>query len=138
MPVYEYICKQCEHQFDVFVKGFNHQDSDTKCEACGKGPCIRQLTAPMISISPDGPDRYERKEVEQSKKVKDPERARKMRKDKFGTEGISITKSPHYHKQKQVKAQGKSDVDKKEFIKHAARNPKAVAAAASALKLSKG
>jgi hypothetical protein len=56
-----------------------------------------------------------------------------MRKKKFGTEGISITKSPYYHKEKRVKAQGGSDVDKKQFIQAAARNPNAVAAAKKVL-----
>jgi hypothetical protein len=67
---------------------------------------------------------------EYMKKVKDPERALRNRKKLFGTEGVSITKSEFYHKEKRIKAKGTSqEIDKQQFIKMAAKNPNAVAAA---------
>lgn len=94
--------------------------------------CVR-CTVPssfMFNMGEEKPDRYERKEVDHQKKVKDPERARRLRKKKFGTEGISITKSPYYHKEKRIKAKGtSSEVNRVDFVKNAAKNPNAVAAA---------
>ncbi len=74
----------------------------------------------------EGKSRADQKEEDYVKKVKDPERAMRHRKDVFGTEGVSITKSEHFHKDKKIKAKGKSDVDKVDFIKAAARNPRAM------------
>lgn len=134
MPIYELSCKKCHHQFDVYSKTFSFDSSTIECENCGKKGCEKQFTTPMIQICPDRPDRYERAESSHREKVKDPERARRMRKKKFGTEGISITKSPYYHKEKRVKAQGTSqEVDKKSFIQNAARNPNAMKAAINVL-----
>ena len=130
MPVYEYVCTKCEHHFDLFSKTFSVDDNSVTCEGCGKKSCKRQISMPQVKIGEDKPDRYERAEKSHMSKVKDPERARRLRKKKFGTEGISITKSPFYHKEKRVKAQGTSqEVDKKEFVKAAAQNPNAMKAA---------
>lgn len=130
MPIYEYVCSKCNFQFDVFSKTFSVDDNSIKCEGCGKKTCKRQISVPQVKIGEDKPDRYERAEKSHMSKVKDPDRARRLRKKKFGTEGISITKSPFYHKEKRVKAQGTSqEVDKKEFVKAAAQNPNAMKAA---------
>ena len=105
------------------------------CEKCGKAGAIKVIPDTLdiqINIG-EFSDRYEKKEKDNKSRVKCPDRARKSRKAKFGTEGISITKSPHYHKEKRIKAQGNNDVDKKQFVKHAAQNPNAVKAAQDAI-----
>lgn len=130
IPIYEFSCNECNHQFDVFTKTFSLKESSVICEQCGKKSCKKQISVPQVKIGENKPDRYERAEKSHMSKVKDPERARRMRKKKFGTEGISITKSPYYHKEKRVKAQGTSqEVDKKTFIQAAAKNPNALKAA---------
>lgn len=131
MPSYDYYCEKCDDMIDVYHSIM--KNPDVICEVCGKSR-KRQIGTGMVIIKPDKPDRYERSEAAHKERVKDPERARRMRKKKFGTEGISITKSPYYHKEKRVKAQGTSqEVDKKEFIKSAARNPNAMKAAVDVL-----
>ena len=131
MPSYDYYCDKCDDMIDVYHSIM--KNPDVICEACGKHR-KRQIGTGMVIIKPDKPDRYERSESAHKERVKDPERARRMRKKKFGTEGISITKSPYYHKEKRVKAQGTSqEVDKKEFVKSAARNPNAMKAAIDVL-----
>jgi hypothetical protein len=100
-------------------------------------PCPRDATPCWqgdIQMGAVLPSRAERKETEHRKKVKDPERAMKNRKSLFGTEGVSITKSENYHKEKKIKAKGTSDVSKTDFIKAAARNPRAMTAALKATK----
>lgn len=133
MPLYEYKHPKTGEIFED-IRTFANGDKPFVADDGVKCPRIMSTSFSLI-IGEAKPDRYERKEMDHGKKVKDPERARRMRKNKFGTEGISITKSPHYHKQKRVKAQGTTnDIDKKDFIKSAARNPNAIAAAENVLK----
>lgn len=133
MPVYEFQHPKTGEVFEV-LRPFS-KSGDPYFAPDGT-QCVKLISSPQIRMGDELPDRYERKEQDHQKKVKDPERARKLRKEKFGTEGISITKSPYYKKDKRVKAQGKNDVDKREFIKAAAHNPNAVAAAKKALRKS--
>lgn len=142
MPTYTFICtkKKCAQRFDAYKKSMNgpatgELDTEVACEHCGNQGGVKVIPDQLdiqINIG-EFTDRYEKKAKDHHKKVKDPERARKLRKQKFGTEGISITKSPHYKKDKRIKAKGNSEVDKKTFIQQAARNPNAVAAAQNAL-----
>jgi predicted nucleic acid-binding Zn ribbon protein len=131
MPIYQFKHPKTNKIYDV-MRSFA-QSSDPYVAPDGV-VCEKVISAPAIRIGDAQPDRYERKEKAHMEKVKDPDRARRLRKQKFGTEGISITKSPYYKKDKRVKAQGNNDVDKKTFIKHAAQNPNALAAAKKALR----
>lgn len=133
MPIYSFQHPKTGEVYDVLRK-FSESGDPYVVDGV---ECIKLINMPQIRISEAGPDRHERKEMDHAKKVKDPERARKMRKDKFGVEGISITKSPEFHKAKNIKAKGSSDVDKKQFIQSAAKNPNALAAAQKALKKAK-
>lgn len=126
MPIYEFQHPTTGQIFEV-LRPFSK--SGQSFVAPDGVKCEKLISSPQIKIGEAKPDRYERKEKDQTKRVKDPERARKQRKAKFGTEGISITKSPFYHKEKRVKAQGASDVNKKDFVQAAARNPHAMKAA---------
>ena len=42
MPIYEYACKQCGHQFEELVRG----DEKPACPACGRGNVERQMSVP--------------------------------------------------------------------------------------------
>lgn len=143
MPTYHYACinKKCKATFDYFKKSMSgpalgELDSDVECDQCkGKGgvkimPDQLDITIAIGEFS----DRYEKKDEDHKKRVKCPERARRDRIKRFGSEGVSITKSPHYRKEKKIKAKGGQDIDKKQFIQHAARNPNAVQAAQDAIK----
>lgn len=143
MPTYCFVCvnKKCQAHFDYFKKSMNgpgtgELDPDVECDQCNNKGGIKVIPDQLDIVINIGEfsDRYEKKEEDHKKRVKCPERARRSRKAKFGTEGISITKSPHYHKEKKIKAKGGQDIDKKQFIQHAARNPNALKAAQDALK----
>jgi predicted nucleic acid-binding Zn ribbon protein len=131
MPVYVFEHPKTGEQFEV-IRPFS-KSGDPYVAPDGV-TCNKVITAPEIKMGAELADRYERKEKDHGKRVKCPDRARKRRKEAFGTEGISITKSPYYKKDKRVKAQGNNDVDKKQFIKHAAQNPNALSAAKKALR----
>ena len=42
MPIYEYSCKSCGHQFEELVRG----DEKPACPACGKKQLERQWSVP--------------------------------------------------------------------------------------------
>jgi hypothetical protein len=138
LPTYDFVCEHCKKRFDKFSSSFiktgiGHVHTDIECEHCGKKKAKRvwpeDLSAVSMSIA-EGDTREDRKEREHRKKTKCRERAEKNRKALFGSAGVSITKSEHYHKEKRIKAKGTSqDIDKQQFIKMAAQNPNAVAAA---------
>ena len=45
MPIYEYSCKSCEHQFETLVRG-----GDTPvCAACGSADLERLLSLPAVN-----------------------------------------------------------------------------------------
>ncbi len=50
MPLYEYVCKACEHPFEELVFG-----SETpNCPSCGSGRLERQIST--FGVSEGGPD----------------------------------------------------------------------------------
>jgi DNA-directed RNA polymerase subunit RPC12/RpoP len=140
MPEYDYRCVECEHEQSQFrsmkeCHKLDEIDPAFACTECHKRGTMKRVVS-NFQVKDESRIRLNgdpKKEAQYEKRAKDPDRARRLRRKKFGTDGISITKSPHYHKEKQIKAQGKSDVDKKEFVKAAAQNPNAVAAAAKAI-----
>lgn len=40
MPIYEYVCRECGHQFEELVRG----KEKPKCPACGRGKLSQQLS----------------------------------------------------------------------------------------------
>ena len=44
MPIYEYACQQCEHDFEDLVRG----DETSKCPACGSEELARLLSLPRV------------------------------------------------------------------------------------------
>ena len=91
--------------------------------------CKRQISWEGNLEVKEGVSRAEQKEQDHGKRVKDPERAQRNRKSILGSDAVSITKSPHYYKDKKVKVKGNAEMDKGDFIKSAARNPRAMQAA---------
>ncbi|HUU82561.1 MAG TPA: zinc ribbon domain-containing protein [Phycisphaerae bacterium] len=43
MPVYEYICRKCGHEFEELVKSMSSRD-EVDCPSCGAGGSVRQLS----------------------------------------------------------------------------------------------
>ena len=44
MPIYEYACKSCGHEFEELVRG----DQQPTCPACGESRIERQLSVPAV------------------------------------------------------------------------------------------
>jgi predicted nucleic acid-binding Zn ribbon protein len=124
MPIYAFEHPNTGELFEVIRP---YSQSDKPFKAPDGILCNKVICAPQIKIGDEKPDRYARKDNDQEKRSKDPERARQRRRKMFGGDGISITKSPFYHKEKRIKAQGTTtDINKADFIKAAARNPTAM------------
>jgi len=47
MPIYEYVCRACGHEFECLVRD-NEQPS---CPACGRQELSRQFSAPATQTS---------------------------------------------------------------------------------------
>lgn len=44
MPIYEYVCKSCNHKFEALVRG----SKAPACEACGSEELERLLSMPYV------------------------------------------------------------------------------------------
>ncbi len=49
MPIYEYSCDKCGHQFDVLIR--NEKDYPAKCPACGKGKPVKAFSTFAVSMA---------------------------------------------------------------------------------------
>ncbi len=45
MPIYEYSCEECEHQFEELVRG----DEVPQCPSCGSEQLERLMSLPRVS-----------------------------------------------------------------------------------------
>ncbi len=52
MPIYEYLCSACNHEFDALQKVSEGPLSD--CPECGKGTLKKKLSAPGFRLSGSG------------------------------------------------------------------------------------
>jgi putative FmdB family regulatory protein len=52
MPLYEYRCDACEHQFEV-IQRFS-DDPIAVCPSCGGGPVVKLLSSPAIQFKGTG------------------------------------------------------------------------------------
>jgi putative FmdB family regulatory protein len=50
MPIYEYICKQCDKRFELLVQG----STTPECPACKSRKLEKQLSVFAVSNSPGG------------------------------------------------------------------------------------
>lgn len=151
MPTYTYVCedKKCRERFDAFKKSMisnvaiGEVDHDVVCEHCGKqgGKRVWPDELDITIAFGEFRDRQDKKDDDHTKRVKDPERADHSRKHAFGGENVrtprsEIAKQNHKIRKRTVPASDSKagEVDKTDFIKTAARNPRAVAAAQAALR----
>lgn len=44
MPIYEYICKECDESFSVF-RGINIGEKDTKCPRCNSNDVTKKISS---------------------------------------------------------------------------------------------
>jgi putative FmdB family regulatory protein len=42
MPIYEYVCRDCGHQFEYLIRG----DEKPSCPSCGRASLTKQLSVP--------------------------------------------------------------------------------------------
>ena len=52
MPLYEYRCEACEHQFEK-IQRFS-DDPISVCPSCGQGPVVKLLSSPAIQFKGSG------------------------------------------------------------------------------------
>jgi putative FmdB family regulatory protein len=52
MPLYEYRCENCNHQFEK-IQRFS-DDPITVCPSCGSGPVVKLLSSPAIQFKGSG------------------------------------------------------------------------------------
>jgi predicted nucleic acid-binding Zn ribbon protein len=144
MPTYDFVCDNCGNEFGVFFKSMKESPSvgsihNIPCEMC-KNVGVRRIYSTEVNFYvTEGSTRAGQKESDHRKRVKDPDRAQRQRKNLLGSDAVSISKSPHFHKEKRIKAKGTtSDINKSDFVKMAAKNPNAVQAAIDVVNRKKG
>jgi putative FmdB family regulatory protein len=137
MPTYDYLCPECG-----FEDEYRHSMKETKkfeCPECGHKYLERQIPSTFYVATSYhvGPTLEDRKEEEHRKKVKDLDRAVKARKKHFGTDavGTPVDKPDPKHIVKKGRTLGgqQLEVDKKEFVKAAAKDPAMVKKAQEAI-----
>ena len=52
MPLYEYRCEACDHQFEIIQK-FSDEPVSV-CPSCGRGPVVKLLSSPAIQFKGSG------------------------------------------------------------------------------------
>ena len=52
MPLYEYICKECGHEFDV-LQSFS-DDPISICEKCGAEEVVKKISIPSFALKGGG------------------------------------------------------------------------------------
>jgi putative FmdB family regulatory protein len=50
MPIYEYACQECGHQFEWLVRG----DEKPTCPSCGRAKLAKQLSVPAAHMAGGG------------------------------------------------------------------------------------
>lgn len=140
MPCYDYFCAKCDLVDEVSHS--IHKDPTIRCSEC-KTQMKRIVTGGAYIISGGTKDTLEdHREKEHQKKVKDPERAVKSRKKAFGHDAVgdpSMQSDPrHVVRRGRTLGGQQKEVDKREFIKAAAKDEGMVRAAQESLKKAAG
>ena len=116
-------------------------DSARYCPDC-ETEMIKQISGGYFAGSSFKPTLADLRETEHHKKVKDPERAVKMKKKEFGHDAVGdpVDKPDQMHviKRGRTLAGQDKEIDRKEFIKAAAKDPLMVDVAKKALDKSHG
>lgn len=141
MPFYDYQCPECGEMYEI-----RHEMSSTEEFFCAKHrkkkiKLEKQITASFYISSGMKPTLEDRKEMEHTKKVKDPERAVRMRKKAFGHDAVGDPKMSsdprHIVKRGRTIGGQQKEIDRGEFIKAAAQDPGMVKVAQESLKKAK-
>jgi len=124
LTTYDYKCPECEQVEEI--RHSIHKNPKYKCSNC-ETQMERQISMGSYLITKGIKGTIEdHKESEHTKKVKDPERAVKSRKKEFGTDAVGDPgmRSDPRHVVRRGRTLGgqQKDVDKKEFIKAAAKD----------------
>lgn len=139
MPTYDYKCPECDQIEEI--KHSIHKNPKYKCSNCGT-KMERQISMGSYVITNGIKGSLEdHKESEHHKKVKDPERAVRSRKRAFGHDAVgdpSMQSDPrHIVKRGRTIGGQQTEIDKKEFIKAAAKDDYVVDQAVKAINKSK-
>lgn len=118
------------------------EDPQYACPDCGHEPLSRQISSTFFLAQNYhvGPTLEDHKQSEHTKKVKDLERAVRMRKKHFGRDAVGdpVDRPDPKHVIRGKTLGGREmEVDKNEITKALAKDPAAVAAAKAALKKAK-
>ena len=124
MPNHDFLCNKCETIVEI-----SHSMSDSSpkiCEKCGS-EMIKQISCGYIASKGFKPTLADNKETDHGKKVKDLERAVKMRKRAFGHDAVGdpVDRPDPKHIVKRGKVLGgqEKEIDRNEFIKSTAKDP---------------
>lgn len=134
MPTYDYFCEKCE--LVIEIKHSIHDESEHYCEQC-KMLMQRQIGTGYILAKGLKPTLDEIRDTDHTKKVKDPDRARKARISAFGREAVGSP--PNQSNPRHIVKKGRTiggqqkEIDRAEFIKAAAKDDRMVAEAKKAL-----
>ena len=52
MPIYEDLCESCQNQVEIMQK--SSDPAPAKCEACGAGPMVKQLSMTSFALKGTG------------------------------------------------------------------------------------
>lgn len=138
MPTYDYFCQKCNETIELVL---SIKNSDIQiCETC-KSEMQRLISSGSYFASSMNGTLADHKEVNHTKRVKDLDRAIKKRKKLFGSTDVGdpVDKPDPKHIVRRGKTIGGQhiEVDKKAFIKAAAKDDYTVNKAIQALKKSK-
>ncbi len=137
MPNYDYLCSKCD--ILVEIMHMMSDDSIRPCPDCGE-KMDKQISGGYLASSGFKPTLADLRETDHHLKVKDPERAVKMRKKAFGHDAVGDpvdTPDPmHIVKRGRTLAGQEKEVDKAEVVKALAKDPCSVDIALKSLKKS--
>jgi len=135
MPIYNYQCPKCELVEEQCHS--IHKDPIFKCPEC-KTKLKRMIGSGIYITTGLKPSLEDGREADHTKKVKDPERAIKMRKKAFGSDevGNPVSEPDPRHIIKKGRTLGgqQTEIDKGEFVRAAAKDPVMVKKAQDVLK----
>jgi len=137
MPTYEYLCEKCRTIYEVF-----HEmscEDEFECSDC-KEILVKQISSTFHITTGTKPTLEDAREESHRKKVKDHERAIRKRRKAFGSSEVgspSDKADPKHLVRGKVLGGQEKEIDRKEFIKNAAKSDLMVDVAAKALKKAK-